>query len=183
VTLKGYAMAKKRSLHFIETEGGPFILLPMEHKKSWNGVGDEDEGIPSDYDKAEKFESTVGVLDLGKGQALVLGTAEVTAFWSLDDGGVFIQRIMGDEDADVIKAVERALAETKGWKRSKVRFDPGAGKLALFDSACSYADADEDERLQITLARGTYGLETRTVKRGDDLEVELVRLRATPTSG
>jgi Immunity protein 21 len=172
-------MGKKRSLQFIETEGGPFILLPMELKKSWSGVGDPDEGIPSDYEKAEKFVATVGVLDLGKGQALVLGDAEVTAFWSLDDGGVFIQRIMGDEDADVIAVVERALADSKGWKRAKLAFDPGAGKLALFDAAYAYADSDEDERLTIALAPGLYGVETRTVTKGEDVEVALVRLRAT----
>ena len=171
-------MSKKRSLHFIETEGGPFILLPMELKKSWNGTGDEDEDIPSDYDKAEKFVTTIGVLAVGEGQALVLGNAEVTAFWSLEDGGVFIQRVMGDEDADVIAVVEQALSETRGWKKTRLSFDPGAGKLALFDSAYSYEDADEDERLKIALAPGRYGVETRTVKRGDDVEVELVRLRA-----
>jgi hypothetical protein len=90
---------------------------------------------------------------------------------------VFIQRVYGDEDADVIEVVEKALSETKGWKKTKLTFDPGAGKLALFDSAYSYADADEDERLKVALSPGKYGVETRTVKTAT-VEVELVRLRA-----
>jgi hypothetical protein len=168
--------AKKRTLEFVETEGGPFILLPLEHKKSWNGTGDEDEGIPSDYDKAEKFVTTIGTLPVGKGQALILGTAEVTAYWQLDDGGVFIQRVFGDEDDDVIAAVEKALPEAK-WKKTKVTFDSGKGKLALFDSAYSYEDADEDERLKVAITPGKYAIETRDVK-AKGVEVSLVRLRA-----
>src|SRR4051794_33101988 len=119
-------MAKARSLNYVETEGGPFILLPLECKKSWNGVGDEDEGIASDYEKAEKFVTRIGVIDLKVGQALILGNPEVTAFWNLDDGGVFIQRIAGDEDKDVIAAVEAAL-NAKDWKPSALSFDAGKG--------------------------------------------------------
>ena len=59
--------AKERTLAFVETEGGPFILLPLEHKKSWNGAGD------GDYDKAEKLVASIGVLPVGTGQALILG--------------------------------------------------------------------------------------------------------------
>jgi len=163
--------AKERTLAFVETEGGPFILLPLEHKKSWNGAGD------GDYDKAEKLVASIGVLPVGTGQALILGTAEVTAYWQLDDGGVFIQRVFGDEDHDVIAAVEKALPEAK-WKKTTVTFDPGKGKLALFDSAYSYEDADEDERLRVTISPGKYAIETCNVK-AKGVEVSLVRLRAT----
>jgi hypothetical protein len=170
-------VAKKRTLSFIETEGGPFILLPMELKKSWSGTGDEDEGIASDYEKTKQFQTGVGVLAVNGGQALILGSPEVTAFWALDDGGLFIQRVFGDEDAAVIAVVEKALTE-KDWKKTPVTFDAGKGKLALFDSAYSYEDADEDERLKVALAPGKYAVETRVAK-AKDIEVSLVRLRSS----
>ncbi len=169
-------------LRYVETEGGPFILLPMELKKAWKGVGDEDEddedgeASESDYDRAEEFVSTIGVLDVGKGKALVLGEAEVTTFRPTEDGGVFVQRVFGDEDADVIAAVERALASDK-WKATKLELPvSGKGKLALFDAAYAYEDADEDEVLPLTLAPGTYVIETARVET-KDVEAGLVRLR------
>ena len=168
-------VAKKRALNYIETEGGPFILLPMELKKSWNGTGDEDEGTPNDYEKAEKLVTKNGVVPLKGGEALILGNAEVTAYWALDGGGVFIQRIMGDDDAEVTAVVEKALG-APGWKKLDFTFDPGKGKLALFDSAYSYEDSDEDERLKIALAPGKYAVETSTAK-AKDVELLLIRLR------
>ncbi|MGZ3455987.1 MAG: Imm21 family immunity protein [Polyangiales bacterium] len=171
-------MAKKnRSLKYVETEGGPFILLPMELKKSWNGTGDEDEGIANDYERAEQLVTKIGVLEVGSGKALVLGDAEVTAYWALDDGGVFIQRIMGDDDDAVAKVVEQALLQAKDWKKLPFTFDPGKGKLALFDSAYSYEDSDEDERLKVSLSPGTYEVDKRVAK-GKDIELQLVRFRA-----
>jgi len=68
---------------------------------------------------------------------------------------------------------KKALAET-GWTKLDAQFDAGKGKLALFDSAYSLADADE--HLKVALAPGKHTIETRTAK-GKDVEVELVRLR------
>lgn len=167
---------KKRELDYIETEGGPFILLPLDLKKAWNGTGDEDEGIPSDYEKAEELATKIGVLDVGVGQALILGDAEVTAYWQLDDGGVFIQRILGDDDDAVAAVVEQSL-DAHGWTKLPLTFNPSKGKLALFDAAYSYEDSDEDERIKLSLSPGLYEIEKRTAK-GDDVELQLVRLRA-----
>ena len=176
-------MGKKQLLRYVETEGGTFILLPLELKKVWQGRGDPDDDGPNDCDRTEEFLCSVGALDIdspkGKGQALVLGTAEVTAFRPLDDGGVFIQRIYGDDDADVIATVDKALAETKGWKKHKVTFNPGSGKLALFDAAYAYNEAERDERLPVELPPGRYRVEEKEAKT-KDVCVNLVRLRAQP---
>jgi hypothetical protein len=170
-------MAKSR-LKYVETEGGPFVLLPLELKTAWKGTGDDDEEDEgeSDYDRAEAFLSSVGVLDVGKGKALILGEAEVTGFRPLEDGGVFVQKVFGDEPADVDAAVDAALASGK-WKVTKhVLPIEGKGKLALFDAAYAYADADSDEVLKLTLAPATYGIETARAKT-KDVEAGLVRLR------
>ncbi len=72
------------------------------------------------------------MLAVGAGQALILGTPEVTAFWALDDGGAFIQRIIGDGDREVMQAVEKALADAKQWKKNK-----RPSMLAKASSRCS----------------------------------------------
>src|SRR5690349_19897531 len=129
-------------MDYAETEGGPFILLPLELKKKWTGVGDDDDESTSDYARTEQFGQGIGVLDVGDGQALIFGTAEVTAFLPAGDGGVLIQRVYGDEDDDVVAATKHALASAE-WKATGVKLNVGKGKLALFDSACAYEDADE----------------------------------------
>lgn len=167
-------MAAKKALSYVETEGGPFILLPLELAKAWKGTGDDDDE-ESDYDRATEHLSKVGVLAVGKGQALVLGEVEVTAFLPTADGGVFVQRVFGDDPAEVLAAVDAALRGK--WKAFKPTFTVGGkGKLALFDSAYAYADADADEVLKIALAPGTYLLETARVKKRE-IELGLVRLR------
>lgn len=166
----------RTKLRYVETEGGPFILLPLELKKAWTGTGDDDSDEESDYDRAEEFLSTVGVLDVGKGKALILGEAEVTAFRPTEDGGVFVQKVFGDEPADVHAAVDGAIASGK-WKATKLTLPvEGKGKLALFDSAYAYEDADSDEVLKLSLEPGTYAIETARVET-DDVECGLVRLR------
>jgi hypothetical protein len=98
----------------------------------------------------------------------------VTAFRPTKNGGVFIQRIFGDEDAAVVAAVDRALGAAT-WKTTEHTFDVGKGKLALFDSAYAYEDADEDEILAVKLAPATYEIATSRVKE-KDIELGLVRL-------
>lgn len=163
----------RRTLKYVETEGGPFVLLPKELVKRWRGVGDEDE--ETDYDRANEFLSSLGVLDVGDGQALVLGEAEVTAFMAAPDGGVFVQRVYGDDDAAVVAAVEKACASGRWKTRPHTLAVTGSGKLLLFDAAYAYADVDKDEVLRIALAPGTYTLQTRRVS-SEAIEVGLVRL-------
>ena len=174
-----------KELTYVETEGGPFILLPLELKKAWKGSSDDaaeedeaqedDDEEENDYERAEEFLTTVGVLEVGKGEALILGEVEVTAFQSTPDGGVFIQRVSGDDPAQVQAAVDKAVKSGK-WKVTKHTLDVGKGKLALFDSAYAYEEADEDEILEVSLAPGSYTIETSRVKEGD-VEAGLVRLR------
>ncbi len=166
---------KKLSLRYVETEGGAFVLLPLELKKHWHGIGDEDEGVVNDYARTDSIGTGVGLLDVKGGHVLILGSPEVTAFWPLSDGGLFVQRIMGDEDAEVIAVFENALADAR-WKKTNLTFDAGNGKLALFDSAYAYEDADDDELLKVALAPGKYKVEMHTAKAAA-VEIELVRLR------
>lgn len=168
---------RKAPLRYVETEGGPFILLPLELKKAWKGTGDDEDGdAETDYDRAEEFLSKVGVLAVGAGQALILGEAEVTAFRATEEGGVFVQKVYGDEPAEVTAALDAALASSR-WKATKRPFTvEGKGKLALFDSAYAYEDAESDEVLKVTLAPGSYTVETARAKT-KNVELGLVRLR------
>jgi hypothetical protein len=166
-------------LTWIETEGGPFILLPLERKADWCGVEapEDDEDGETDYDRAGEFVTTVGVLDVGEGQALILGQADVTGFIPTDEGGVFVQRLYRVADDVVRSSVAANLAPGAGsWQAMDLRFDVGEGGLALFDSAFTYDDADPDQLLELTLAPGVYGVDKMRVA-VPGFEAGFVRLR------
>lgn len=74
----------------------------------------------------------------------------------------------------MVKVVEKAL--TGKWEPTKLQLDVGKGKLALFDSALSYADVDADQRATVTLPPGKYAV-SRAPAKGKDIELGLVRLQ------
>jgi hypothetical protein len=169
----------KKPLKFVQTGGGAFILLPLELRKAWDGAGDDPDDPKSDYARTRPFAGKLGVLKVGAGTALILGTPEETAWWPLPDGGLFVQRLAGEEEEDLVAAVEAALAGGE-WTRSDVSFEVGdKGRLALMDSADAYADTEKEDRIEVPLPAGKYGVELRDVKDEDDeLDLHLIRLRS-----
>lgn len=171
-------MAKK-PLKFVQTGGGAFILLPLELRKDWEGAGDDPEDPKTDYAKTRPFAGKLGLVKLGKtGAALVLGRPDETAFWPLQDGGVFVQRASGEEEDELHAAVEEALAATD-WTKSDVAFEVGdKGRLALMDSYDTYADTEKEDRIEVALPPGRYAIDERDVKDEDaELDLHLVRVR------
>lgn len=170
-------MAKK-PMKFVQTGGGAFILLPLELRKAWEGAGDNPDDPKSHYARTRPFTGKLGVLKVGSGTALIIGTPEETSFWPITDGGVLVQKIEGEEEEDVVAGVEEALAEPE-WLPSEVTFEVGdKGRLALFDSADAYADLEKDDRIEIPLTPGTYAIDMRDVKDEEaELHLHLIRLR------
>lgn len=169
-------MAKK-PLKFVQTGGGAFILLPLELRKTWEGAGDDPDDPRSHYAKTRPFAGKLGVVKVGAGTALILGTVDETAFWPLPDGGLFVQRSVGEEEEELVAAVEDALAASD-WTKSDVSFEVSdKGRLALMDSADTYADTEKEDRLEIALPPGRYAIDVRDVKDEDaELDLHLIRL-------
>ncbi len=131
-----------KGLTFVETEGGPVLVLPVKALKAWNGCYDADgefiyEDEACDYDRA--CESKKWVLPVKGGDALVLDQ-ESTAFFKRDAQTSYLLRWIGaDEKAHVLQAA--LSASEKQWKRTKEIFTlKSSGGLAIIDSAERGAD-------------------------------------------
>lgn len=171
-------VVSKKPWKFIQTGGGSFILLPLDLRKDWDGAGDDPEDPKSDYAKTRPFAGSVGVVKVGGGTALILGTPLETAVRPQPDGALFVQRLVGEDDEDLAEAVDEALAATD-WTRSDVTFEVGdKGRLALMDSYDTYADTEKEDRIEVALPAGSYTIDVRDVKDDDaEIELHLVRLR------
>ena len=130
---------------WVETLGGPHVLLPEESLAYWRGIeGWRDHADPtdnSDYARACRIDSWLGVLRCGPGDALVLsGDVGPVAWYQSEDrnSGLLIQWLAADDEEDIILAINgprltKVLASTNA---ECVKFVTGrSGVLRLFDAA------------------------------------------------
>jgi hypothetical protein len=158
----------RAGLRWIDSGGGPLLLVPGELRLAWRGTDIPEEPVVSrfrwagpgtpatDYDRACDVEGYVGIIPVGGGTALVLGDApHSTAWWPLRSGGGILVRW---EYAPSEERVEAALEELSGlaWEETGLTFRAGAEPVWLFDSAYAGRRAEECGYLTIPQVRGTY---------------------------
>ena len=97
---------ERKRLHWVETLGGPHLVLPEAYASAWEGFlvpsGGRivqasfrcNPGSPAtDYDRACSVEAWLGVITVGKGKALVLhGDDSIAAYYRRARGNHYILR-------------------------------------------------------------------------------------------
>jgi hypothetical protein len=138
-------------LRWIDTGGGPHLLLAEESLSSWGGIGDredededpDDSPDPSDYTRACRLtDRMVGVIPCGDGDALVLaGVPNGNIAWIPTlgrSGGFLAQPLHVVDETDLRSTLLSSLvAEAlNGPGAEKACFSTGSsGVMRLFDSA------------------------------------------------
>ncbi|MFD0399796.1 Imm21 family immunity protein [Kitasatospora sp. NPDC127121] len=113
------------SLTWLETEGGPFIVVPRDALSHWSGT----EG---DYDRACEVVELVGVLDLPEGaEALVLGDEPMSTAY-LPEHRVLVRWCYAESEEGVADLVLAGLP-TAEWEKGPVLRT--TGELVMFDAA------------------------------------------------
>lgn len=193
--------ALARDLVFVETGGGPVLVLPVDAAKDWNGVYDDAgeyifEERPCDYDRACSMGLGVSSLPVGGWTALVMGSIGPVAWHPLSDGGLLLLWIESDTTAALLEVATSLRASQV--KKTRHRLVVGASsQVLLLDAAkrgrspgsCEPADAHGDYRYAeahpLSIAPGTYavhyaGAVRETVVDGESTAeacVEVARLR------
>jgi hypothetical protein len=159
---------KHEALRWVDTAGGPFVLLPLTEKRSWTA-----------WTESGSREGDLGIVRVGEGQALLMRRRGPTTFLASDDGGVLVQRAFRKEDTFVREAVAAVLAPGRGmWQPSGARLDVGKGRLTLFDASLTHKNTPREQVLEVRLPRGVDTLEAMTYET-ELFEAALVRLRQT----
>lgn len=119
------------SLTWLETDGGPFIVVPHAALSHWTGTG-------GDYDRACEVMDLVGVLELSDGvEALVLGDEPLPTAY-LPEYQVLVRWCHAESGVNVAGTVLAGLP-TAEWEEGPVLSTNGA--LVMFDAAYSGTQA------------------------------------------
>jgi len=130
---------------WIYTSGGPHLLLAEELLPFWRGIeGWRDHRDPcdaSDYARACRVNSWLGVIPCHTGEALVLSGEAGRIAWIpnvYQDGGILVQLIAVNDEASIanVLAGKEVADVLDGPRAEEVEFSASAsGILRLFDSS------------------------------------------------
>jgi hypothetical protein len=174
---------------WIETDGGPLILLPQRALHEWSGIETPPDrviearfrwggpGSPAcDYDRACDIDDYLGTIAVGRDEALVLGDMEMPTAWRAlsSDGGLFIRSMIAIDEQRIDDVVSSLPADI--WGEPTVVLNITNTPLLLFDSACPGPQIDEF--LPVALPVGRFRVQTAVFD--PDLETSLVLHLVTP---
>lgn len=155
---------------WIQSNGGPLLLLNRQLLPWWNGVRSSanptesyayDPHSDCDYNRACAVGGYLGLIEVGGGTGLVLGDEpDMTTWWppssNGETDGMLVRWGCADSETDVLQAL--ASVPRKVWEPTEITFKVGVEPLCLFDSAYAGDDVKEDKSLLINLQPGSYSI-------------------------
>src|SRR5260221_7899824 len=190
------------ALQWMQSNGGPLLLVSGEHLLSWEGVAPPSDGRhieaqfrwngqdapATDYDRACDVKEYVGLLGIDTGHGLVLGDEPRTIAWQPsatagesaedDTSGVLIRWVYANSEAEVMEALTH-VPET-AWRDDGLLLSVGREPLYLLDAAYVGSELEGDDHLTIHLPPGRYSI--ATAEYAPDSQTSLLLHRLTKTS-
>ena len=167
----------EESFEWINSLGGPLILIPHEELVTWQGIdGSSESGKSSDYERAGEVEDELGIIKCGSQQAFVLGDEPHSTAWvAQNDGGILVRWVYGETHAAVIAAVNTpSLIDTLG--DTDLELDATeCRRWHLFDSGAPSYDL-RGERSILDFEAGRYQIKSGYIDDGPEVRLLLHRL-------
>lgn len=130
-------------MKWLQSTGGPLVLMAQDLLPHWRGCD-------GDYDRACGVCDWLGVLDVGDGQALVLGDEPMqTAGWFQAPCWLLVRWSCAPDEATVVRHLER-VNQLK-FPATGTEVDFGSRLAVLFDSSACASDLRDDEVLRLEL--------------------------------
>jgi hypothetical protein len=176
-------MPNHNALLWINSAGGPLLLLEENSINDWAGVFNpltgeaEPERDDTDYARAGQVEGYLGQIPVRATTALVLWGEPAATTWipASEGGGMFVRWMAAESERELLDWLPR-IPDTAF--RSDGQFTVHEGRLILFDSALAgrKVKARPTEYLSIDLNPGTYQISTASYERDDPAWVVVHRL-------
>jgi hypothetical protein len=162
------------SLQWIQSTGGPLILISEKGYKSWSGIlsrtaylngrmeeaGDFLNPEETDYGKACLVDDYTGLVDIGAEKALIFGDEPLltTAFFSLDHSLIVARCYYGASEATVDKFLHAFVPNSIDSWELATTFDAYSSQHYLFDAANCADNMDENSKnyLSLNIKQGKY---------------------------
>ncbi|MFE4975529.1 Imm21 family immunity protein [Kitasatospora sp. NPDC056651] len=143
------------SLTWLDTEGGPFVVVPCDALSQWSGT----EG---DYDRACEVMDLVGVLELPDGAAaLVLGDEPLSTAY-LPEHQVLVRWYYAETEEGIADIITAGLPNAE-WDEGPVL--PTPGELVMFDAAYFGTEVGTlTDGTAITLDAGRYRVDSASIE-------------------
>ncbi|MFF3462790.1 immunity 21 family protein [Streptomyces sp. NPDC002619] len=159
------------AVDWVESGGGPLVVVPETVLSFWAGADGED--MATDYDRACEVDGYVGLLPVGDSVALVLGDEPASTAY-LPDHGTFVRWSAANSEDELLAEVPAAL-DAAVWE-NEVRWNV-PGPVVLFDSAWPGDEADRAEHLRVPLEPGRYAVRAAYARPRPETWLGLVQLR------
>lgn len=171
-------MHTEDNLRWVESGGGPLILIDSDLALEWGGMS-RNSGSPeflSDYERACSVDGYLGVLNVQKGQALVLADEPMrTSVKRLEQGDVMIVRwVWAQNETQVIESLPLAL-ESADWLETDFTINHSSETFVIFDSADQLAEVSDP--LEIPFSAGLSRISTLEFKPNDSVFLVLHRIK------
>lgn len=156
----------KEPMTWIESSGGPLVLLPELLLPSWRGtLPPPHEPISGDYARAVEIKEYLGKIAVGQGEGLVLGGDPLpAAAIPVADGLLVVRWVYAESDMAAEIAIRNA--RRLPYRPEAFLFDNGDDIVVLMDAAWPGDAVAEVTRLP--LRKGTYGVATAEYKPDSD---------------
>ncbi len=156
------------SLKWIQSNGGPLLLLSRSLLSCWNGARSStdfsddyvyDPSFDCHYNRACAVEDYVGLIGVGDGVGLVLDDSPDMTTWCSSNAhgktaGILIRWEYADSEANVLRHLKDIPEEV--WKPTGITFKVENEPLYLFDSAYAGRNIEETGSLLINLQADSY---------------------------
>lgn len=153
----------KLNLKWINSAGGPLILMEKNLLIKWNGINElkTNSNQQTDYERACEVEDYVGLIDLDSEKALVLGDMPMETTWLQADenDGIIVCWNYADS-RELVHGILETISFNQNWEDTKIEMTFKTSEIILFDSAFSHDFFIEEESLKLNLNPGKYIIQT-----------------------
>lgn len=182
------AHASRSSPVWVESMGGPLIVVPVSALAAWRGCTETgvivgDATAPDDYDRARAVDDLAGVIAVGEdgAQALVLADESATSCF-LPEHRAFLRWLAADSE-DELTAAARAVLADPATEWGECGTWSSDGPAILMDSAESgtvlaneYPGCGMPSQASVALPAGRWRIRATHTKADEDSWVGLVQM-------
>ncbi|MFI8916073.1 Imm21 family immunity protein [Streptomyces sp. NPDC053513] len=180
--------ASHPSLVWVESMGGPLIVVPVAALAAWGGCTESglmagDATAPDDYDRACAVDGLAGVIPIDENgaQALVLADEPATSCY-LPEHRAFLRWLAAGTEAGLRAAADAVLADPATvWEECGTWVSDGPAVLmdsaeAGSDLGIDYPDGGMPAEASVPLPAGRWRVRATHTKVGEENRVGLVQL-------